>query len=155
MDAHVVQWGMQYLKKRFSVAMPSQVSQEDWDRCFGKAPRRRRGAQGLTLKQLDARAERIARAAGLSGAAEAFRRLNAGELDGTLLEMELRMIRFLQNAKDATPAPAPPAGPGAGGTVERGSPGSGGNPAPALSAGNGPVVITPTNPKEGHVPSLH
>ena len=61
-------------------------------------PRRaaKNGTENLTLADLKARAEAIALRAGLSGASEAFKKLDAGKLDGTLLEMELRMIRFLR-----------------------------------------------------------
>ncbi len=52
---------------------------------------------------LQQRADEIAHEAGFSDAQEAFRRLDAGELDGTLLEVELKMLRFLQDPKSRQP----------------------------------------------------
>ena len=42
------------------------------------------------------RAEQLASEAGFTGAEEAFRRLDAGELDGTLIEAQLRTLRTLE-----------------------------------------------------------
>jgi hypothetical protein len=66
-----------------------------------QAKRRRRKEQdelNLSLEELAARAEKIARAAGFRNAEEAFRKLEKGELDGTIVEARLRSIRFLQEA---------------------------------------------------------
>lgn len=52
----------------------------------------------LSLEEIRARADQIAREAGLSGAVEAYRLLDAGELEGTLLEVELEKLRFLEQA---------------------------------------------------------
>lgn len=49
-----------------------------------------------TIDDLRAEVERLSIEAGLSGSTEAFRLLDQGALNGTLLEMELRMLRFLE-----------------------------------------------------------
>ena len=50
--------------------------------------------------KLKIRAEKLARAAGFRDAEETFRLLDEGKLDGTLLEAELRSIRFLQDSPE-------------------------------------------------------
>ena len=60
--------------------------------------RRPEAVDGITYAELMERAERLAKAAGLRNADEAFRQLDAGLLEGTLLEAELKMLRFLQEA---------------------------------------------------------
>ena len=49
------------------------------------------------VPDLSRQAEKLARAAGIRNAEEAFRLLDEGALDGTLLETKLRSIRFLQD----------------------------------------------------------
>ncbi|MBI4602458.1 MAG: hypothetical protein HY721_10915 [Planctomycetes bacterium] len=65
---------------------------------------RGRGPRDLTLDELRESAEELARRAGLSGANEAFGLLDAGKLDGTILETELRAIRFLARDRGLTTA---------------------------------------------------
>lgn len=48
----------------------------------------------LSVDDLRKRVERLCREAGLPGADEAYRRLDAGDLDGTILEVELKVLRF-------------------------------------------------------------
>lgn len=70
-------------------------------RLLGRSEPRTNGAhQEVTLQELRERAERIARQAGFAGTAEALRALDSGELDGTLLETELRSIRFLDRDRE-------------------------------------------------------
>lgn len=61
-------------------------------------------SQDLTMKELDARAERFAHEAGFPSAEAAFRFLDAGKLEGTLLESELQAIRFLKEGRKLTTA---------------------------------------------------
>ena len=53
-------------------------------------------AADLSVDELRARVDGLSHEAGLSGTNEAFRLLNQGELDGTSLEVELKMLRFLE-----------------------------------------------------------
>jgi hypothetical protein len=50
----------------------------------------------LSLENIQARAEQLAHSVGLPSAQEAFRQLDSGELNGTILEVELKMLRFLK-----------------------------------------------------------
>lgn len=61
----------------------------------------------LTEQELRDRAETLARTRLGVSAAEAFERLDRGELNGTILESKLSMLRFLLD-DDARPAPSPP-----------------------------------------------
>lgn len=60
--------------------------------------------EDLTPDELQAQAEDLAHRAGLPSAKKAFALLDAGKLDGTILESELRTIRFLLRE----PPPKPP-----------------------------------------------
>lgn len=71
-------------------------------RTHGSTGRRR--PKDLTLADLRASAEKLARKAGLPGAAKAFKLLDAGKLDGTILESELEAIRFLARGRELTNA---------------------------------------------------
>jgi hypothetical protein len=51
----------------------------------------------LSPADIRARAEALAREAGYGSASQAFKDLDAGELDGTPLEVQLLMLRFLQH----------------------------------------------------------
>jgi hypothetical protein len=66
--------------------------------------RPKRVNEDLTLNEVRERAEKLAHEAHLSGADEAFKLLDAGKLDGTLIEAELRAIRFLQEDRQLTTA---------------------------------------------------
>jgi hypothetical protein len=49
----------------------------------------------LTREEYMARVAAVARAAGYSDASQVLRCLESGELDGTMAEVELQMLRFL------------------------------------------------------------
>ena len=68
----------------------------------------REACHQLSLEDLRRRAERVAKSAGFANADEAFHCLDAGKLDGTLLEVELNMTRYLLNGA-GTPMPGQPA----------------------------------------------
>jgi hypothetical protein len=51
-----------------------------------------------SAQNLRARIREMARAAGFSGVPEAYAHLDRGELRGTMIEMNLEMLRFLDGA---------------------------------------------------------
>lgn len=54
---------------------------------------------GLSAAEFDRRATHLAHWGGLPSAAEAWNQLDAGQLDGTQLEMELKLLRFQQRGR--------------------------------------------------------
>jgi hypothetical protein len=51
-----------------------------------------------SARDLESRIRGMARAAGFTGVPEAYARLDRGELDGTRIEVHLKMLRFLRGA---------------------------------------------------------
>ena len=67
---------------------------------FKRSKNHRQSTPPLTLADLRSKVDVDVHGVGFSGLEEAFRKLDAGELDGTPLEVELRMIRFLQKESE-------------------------------------------------------
>jgi hypothetical protein len=70
-----------------------------------RSSRRGAGVVYVTEQDLDRELEVVAHELGVS-AADAMRKLDAGELDGTSAELRLRMLRYLRHPEQEIPARA-------------------------------------------------